>query len=247
MSGRIAIVTGAAGGIGSATCLALRSAGYRVLGVDRVAPSAPVCDQFLEVDLADVGADADACETFLSRLRRAAAGGSISLLVNNAAVQVLGPARDIPVADWLRTLHVNLSAPFLLARGLADELGEAGGAIINVGSVHAQATKPGFSAYATSKAALHGLTRALAVDLAPAVRVLTIAPAAVATPMLRAGFEGRPDAFAALEGVHPAGRIAAPEEIGRAIVWLASPDAGFMTGSTIWMDGGILSRLHDPV
>lgn len=247
MTGRIAIVTGAAGGIGSATCRALQSSGRRVLGVDCVAPSADVCDLFIEADLAQVGADETACERLLARLREAADGAPIDLLVNNAAVQRLGPAADISVADWLLTLHVNLSAPFLLARGLADELARAGGVIVNVGSVHAQATKPGFSAYATSKAALHGLTRALAVDLGPAVRVVTIAPAAVATPMLKAGFEGRPDAFAELEGVHPAGRIAAPEEIGRAIAWLASSDAGFMTGATLWMDGGILSRLHDPV
>jgi NAD(P)-dependent dehydrogenase (short-subunit alcohol dehydrogenase family) len=126
-------------------------------------------------------------------------------------------------------------------------LARSGGVIVNVGSVHAHATKPGFAAYATSKAALHGLTRALALDLAPAIRVVTIAPAAIDTDMLRAGFESLPESFAALQGVHPLERIGSPKEIGEAIVWLASSEAAFMTGSTLWMDGGVLSRLHDPV
>jgi NAD(P)-dependent dehydrogenase (short-subunit alcohol dehydrogenase family) len=112
--------------------------------------------------------------------------------------------------------------------------------------VHARATKPGFAAYATSKAALHGLTQALAVDLGPDVRVVGIAPAAINTPMLRAGFEGDPNAFAQLEAVHPAGRIGTPEEVATTIVWLASSAAAFMTGSVLWLDGGVLSRLHDP-
>jgi len=247
MASRAAIVTGAAGGIGSATCLALRAAGYHVVGVDRQAPADGTCDRFVAADLAEAGAGEAAAEALLARIVEATDDRPIGLLVNNAAVQALGLLADISVADWLTTLHVNVSAPFLLSRGLARKLAEAAGAIINVGSVHAQATKPEFAAYATSKAALHGLTRALAVDLGPKVRVLTIAPAAVSTPMLRAGFEGRPEAFAELERVHPAGRIAAPEEVARAIVWLASDEAGFMTGATLWMDGGILSRLHDPV
>jgi len=135
----------------------------------------------------------------------------------------------------------------MLSRGLSGDLARSNGVIVNVGSVHAQATKPGFAAYATSKAALHGLTHALAVDLAPAVRVVTIAPAAIGTDMLRAGFVGNAEAFEALEGTHPLERIGTPREIGEAIAWLASPGAAFMTGSTVWMDGGVLSRLHDPV
>lgn len=243
----MAIVTGAAGGIGQATCQALRTAGYRVVGLDRTTPPSGPWDTFVEADLQEVGRNERSCDDLLTRLKKAADGSKFSLLVNNAAVQVLGSLRDLSATDWLMTLHVNLSAPFMLARGLAEDLRSTHGVIVNIGSVHAQATKPGFSAYATSKAALHGLTRALAVDLAPEIRVVTIAPAAVGTSMLKAGFEGRPEAFEALESVHPVNRIGAPEEIGRAVVWVASPDAGFMTGATLWMDGGILSRLHDPL
>ena len=94
---------------------------------------------------------------------------------------------------------------------------------------------------------MHGLTRALAVDLGPKVRVNTLAPAATATPMLMAGFKGREEAFKNLEGCHPAGRIATPEEIAKIAVFLMSEDADFITGATLYADGGVLSRLHDPV
>lgn len=102
-------------------------------------------------------------------------------------------------------------------------------------------------AYATSKAALAGLTRALAVDLGGRVRVNAIAPAAISTPMLEAGFEGRPESRAELDRFHPAGRIGRPDEVARAAVWLASEESGFLTGATLAVDGALGVRLHDPV
>jgi NAD(P)-dependent dehydrogenase (short-subunit alcohol dehydrogenase family) len=144
-------------------------------------------------------------------------------------------------------MKVNAIVPFMLTKSFLPELKQASGSVVNIGSVHAQATKPGFIAYTTSKAALHGLTRALAVDLGPGVRINTLAPAATATEMLKAGFEGNPVGYGALEKVHPAGRIAEPEEIARIALFLVSEDAEFITGATLFADGGILSRLHDPV
>ena len=114
-------------------------------------------------------------------------------------------------------------------------------------SVHATATKPGFIAYATSKTALVGLTRSLAVDLGPRVRVNCILPAATDTPMLRAGFEGNPQGLAELGAMHPIGRIATPEEVAHVAVFLASKDAAVITGAAFAIDGGIGGRLHDPV
>jgi len=246
MAGPWAVVTGISGGLGAAAGAALRSAGYRVMGLDRVPPVAEACDRFIDCDLALVGSHEDAGSDLLDRIRQETAGEPLSLLVNNAAVQRLAPTAELSWSDWMSTLHVNVSAPFVLARGLLPELSAAGGVIVNIGSVHARSTKPGFAAYATSKAALHGMTQALAVDVGPEIRVVTLAPAAIDTPMLMAGFEGKPDAFAQLEDVHPAKRIGRPEEVGQAIVWLASSQAGFMTGSVLWLDGGVLSRLHDP-
>lgn len=242
-----AIISGAAGSIGAATAAALRVSGYRTLGLDRAGPPPTVAfDAFVTADVGDFSIDEAAGRAILSQILHHIGGAPLAVLVNNAATQRLGAISDLSWQDWTDTLAVNVSAPFFLTQGLLPKLHAAKGVIVNVGSVHARATKPGFAAYATSKAALHGLTLALAVDLGPDVRVVGIAPAAINTPMLRAGFEGDPSAFAQLEAVHPAGRIGTPEEIATAIVWLASPAASFMTGSVLWLDGGVLSRLHDP-
>lgn len=244
---RAALITGLAGGIGVALGRVFRQAGHRVVGLGRSAPAEGVCDAFVEADLAVLGRDEAALAELWPRVETALDGVPLTVLVNNAAVQHLGGAGELSWRQWQDTLAVNLSAPFALTRAALPALRAARGCVVNIGSVHAQSTKPGFAAYATSKAALHGLTRALAVDLGPEVRVVALAPAAIDTPMLRAGFEGRPEAFAALEGVHPAGRIGQPEEVARAALFLASPEAGFVTGAVLWQDGGVLSRLHDPV
>ena len=148
--------------------------------------------------------------------------------------------------DWHDTLDVNLLAPFLLTQALLNNLERGNGSVVNISSVHARATKPGFVCYATSKAALAGLTRALAVDLGSRVRVNSINPAAVITPMLLEGFKGRDDQYAELAKMHPLGRIAEPSEIAQMAVFLASNKASFISGTAFNVDGGILSRLHDP-
>jgi NAD(P)-dependent dehydrogenase (short-subunit alcohol dehydrogenase family) len=144
-------------------------------------------------------------------------------------------------------LNVNLVAPFLLVQALLQELENANGSVINIASIHAQVTKPEFVCYATSKTALVGLTRSMAVDLGGRVRINSICPAAVSTPMLMAGFEGKDDRFKELSRMHPLGRIGTPDEIAQVALFLASPAASFITGAAINVDGGIGSRLHDPV
>jgi NAD(P)-dependent dehydrogenase (short-subunit alcohol dehydrogenase family) len=137
-------------------------------------------------------------------------------------------------------------APLHLAQALLSDLEAAVGSVVNIASIHAVATKPGFVCYATSKAALVGLTRAMAVDLGPRIRVNALLPAAVDTPMLRESFSGSETALGELGRMHPAGRIARPEEVARAAVFLASDQASFMTGAAVHVDGGIAGRLHDP-
>lgn len=241
------IITGCNGGIGSSLVSTFHDAGYNVIGVDK---SAVQNDQerlhFIQYDISEFANEPEKLEDFADAVRARSGASAIHLLINNAAVQILGSSQDLKAADFISTMNVNLVAPFLLAQTFLPELKQNRGSIVNIGSVHAQSTKPGFAAYATSKAALHGLTRALAVDLGPEIRVNTIAPAATATKMLKAGFEGNPEAFAALENVHPLKRIAEPSEIARLALFLASAESGFLTGSTLYADGGILSRLHDP-
>ncbi len=240
---KTALVTGSEGGLGVALCAAFSAAGYRVVGVDLKRRDS-ACDAFVDVDLAAACADPEALAATAGRLRQAAGGDRLSVLVNNAAQQVLGRLGDITHEDWRLTLATNLTAPLFLVQALAPELERGRGSVINVGSVHARATKPGFVSYATSKAALIGLTRAMAVDLAPGIRVNAVNPAAIDTPMLRAGLAD--DSLDQLAELHPLGRIARPEEIAKVVVFLASADAGFMTGAAVDVDGGILSRIHDP-
>lgn len=247
MADRAVFITGIGGGIGSALGAAYREAGWRVIGSGRKAPGPGVCDAFIETDLDALAEDDDVLDQSTTAVHAALNGAALSALVNNAAAQILAPAEHLKGSEWRRTMNVNVTAPFRLSQAFLPDLEAAGGTILNIGSVHAQATKPEFAAYATSKAALHGLTRALAVDFGKRVRVVCLAPAAISTPMLMAGFEGRREAFNSLEACHPAERIGQPEEVAAAALFLTGPDAGFVTGTTFWLDGGVLSRLHDPV
>jgi NAD(P)-dependent dehydrogenase (short-subunit alcohol dehydrogenase family) len=170
----------------------------------------------------------------------------LNVLVNNAALQIKKSAEALSVRDWQRSLDTNVVAPFALIQGLLPELKRARGSVVNIASVHAQLTKPGFAAYATSKSAMVGMTRSLAVDLAGSVRVNCINPAATETSMLVAGFEGREEELSQLGRCHPLGRIADPREVARVAVFLASEDASFVNGAALDVDGGIAARLHDP-
>jgi NAD(P)-dependent dehydrogenase (short-subunit alcohol dehydrogenase family) len=117
---------------------------------------------------------------------------------------------------------------------------------VNISSIHARLTKPDFVAYATSKAALSGLTRAMAVDLGDRIRVNAIEPAAISTPMLKAGFESHPEQYAALARCHPQGRMGTPTEVAALALSLVSGELRFMHGACVGLDGGISARLHDP-
>lgn len=248
MSGRSVVITGANGGIGVALVEAFAGAGWRVIATSRSKPPAKSpAHQFIEADLGALASDEKAMADFAKAANAAAGDRPVSVLINNAALQIVAPLAKLTAADIHRSMAVNVIAPFLLAKAFLPQLEANRGAIVNIGTVHAQSTKPEFTAYATSKTALHGLTRALAVDLGPRVRVNTLAPAATATPMLMAGFDGKADKFRELEGCHPLNRIASTAEIAKIALFLASDDASFMTGATLYADGGVLARLHDPV
>lgn len=240
-----ALITGAAGGIGVALCRAFRSAGYRTIGLD-IARARADCDVFIDMDLERLCADEQYQSDATTQLITEIGSATLRVLVNNAAVQILGDSSKLTVATWQKTLHVNVLAPFLLSQALLQHLERTGGSVINIASIHASLTKPGFVAYATSKAALVGLTRSMAVDLGSRVRVNAICPAAIATPMLLEGFEENQPALNLLAGMHPIGRIGTPDEVANVAVFLASADAAFINGAVLGVDGGIGGRLHDP-
>lgn len=242
------IVTGAAGGIGCATCDRLGQDGYWVVGTDRHTAAVEHCDAFAEIDLEFVGRSDAAASAAAGQLRQLAGARPLRGLVHAAALQLVGGITSLPVEEMARTLVVNVMAPYALTRALAPDLQSARGTVVLVTSIHSKLTKPGFALYATSKAAVSGLVRSLALDLAPNVRVNAVSPAATDTAMLRNGFgAGWDDATERkLAGVHPLLRIAQPAEIADAIAFLLSPQATFITGTELEVGGGIHVCLHDP-
>lgn len=246
MEQRTALITGAAGAIGTALCRAFRAAGFSVIGTDKEKCEGGVCDRFVGIDLALLVEDASYREQAMRNISEAIGNDRLDVLVNNAAVQIVADVDALDVDDWRESLNVNVVAPFVLIHAMLPLLEAARGSVVNIGSIHSRLTKPRFCCYATSKAALSGLTRSLAVELGDVVRINEITPAAIATPMLLAGFEGRAEALDRLEKMHPVGRIARPEEIAQAAVFLASAKGSFVNGASLEIDGGIGGRLHDP-
>jgi NAD(P)-dependent dehydrogenase (short-subunit alcohol dehydrogenase family) len=244
---RWVLVTGASGDIGAAMCECFHIAGYSVIGTDiSESPLRTSLGGWLTSDLNRLGSDEAYAEEFWSQVEAITAGEGICALVNNAAVQIRGGVRDLSRSDWCTTIGVNLTAPFFLAQLFLDSLAKNHGSIVNVGSIHATQTKPGFVAYATSKGALVTLTRAMAVDLGNLVRVNAIAPAAVGTSMLGAGFEDDVEGLRRLADFHPVRRIALASEIADVVLFLCSGKAAFIHGECLNVTGGIDSCLYDP-
>ena len=239
------LLTGSAGGVGQALVRAFSDAGYIVIGLDR--GTTPGAYHSLEIDLAGLATSDDAFDAMNNTLNEALGSRPLAALVNNAAIQVLGTVNDLSVSDFRSTMDVNLVAAFALVKLTLPYLETNNGCVINVGSIHGRLTKPRFSAYATSKGALETLTRALAVELGDRIRVNAISPAAVDTPMLRAGFEEKSEALNALAECHPAGRISTATEVAELAVFLTGNSARFINGAVLDINGAIGSRLHDPV
>jgi len=240
-----ALVTGAYGGIGKSICEAFFEAGYRVIGVDRK-DTGELPYEVLRFDISRLGSDDAARQSFYARVEELCQG-RLDALVNNAAIQIVKPIEGITPSDWTETLDTNLLAPFWLIQRFLPLLRAAKGCAVNIASIHAIVTKSDFAVYATSKGALVSLTRALAIELAPDVRVNAIIPAATDTPMLRAGFGDNLEGLEKLGEYHPLRRIARPEEVAKVAMFLADPQNSFMTGTAVNVDGGIGACLHDPV
>ncbi len=243
---RVALITGVAGGIGSATAQLFAESGWRVVGVDQHPSDLPGVFYFIETDLAKPDAPARIIDQVVTR------EGRLDALVNNAALQICQPLLTTTAHDWDLIMAVNLRSALLLAQGAHPLLKARGGAIVNVSSVHALATSPNIGAYAASKGGLLALTRAMALEFAPdGIRVNAVLPGAVDTPMLHAGL-GRgfspgcdlQDKIKDLGSKHPLGRVGRSEEIGKAILFLAdNGHSAFVTGQTLVVDGGAMARL----
>jgi NAD(P)-dependent dehydrogenase (short-subunit alcohol dehydrogenase family) len=243
---KVALITGASGGIGSAAAQAFDRAGWRVIGVDRCpSDSLPSIHHFIQADLSDVAASQ---RTFSEVANDE---GRIEALVNNAAVQICKPLLETAPDEWDGVMASNVRSVYLAVRHAYPLMRDRGGAIVNVSSVHALATSANIAAYAASKGAVLALTRALAIELAGAhIRVNAVLPGAVNTPMLRAGLhrgetdKNVHDLAQQLAARHLMGRVGTPEEIAQAILFLADDErSSFMTGQALVVDGGATVKL----
>jgi 3-oxoacyl-[acyl-carrier protein] reductase len=237
ITGRVAVVTGAASGIGQATAALLAEEGAKVAALDRVEPDIPDGGLGLTVDLTDVaGVDAALAEV-RDRL------GPVDILVNNAGVS-LPAAIDGPGYEesWELTLAVNLTAHARLARACVDDLRRNGdGRIVNVASSEALGATPFISAYTASKHGVVGLTRGLAVELGRSgVTVNAICPGPIRTGMTAGIPDDAKDTFARRRV--PAGRYGDPAEVAHAIWALVLPGASFVNGSVLSVDGGMTAQ-----
>ncbi len=246
MSQRTAFITGANGAIGQALCTAFRDEGWRVIGSDQHEAAKFPINSFVSMDCSQLCSDGAYRNEVFSQVRTELRDGGLHVLINNAATQIVAPVEQLSVDDWHITLDVNLIAPFLLTKFFLPDLQKGKGSVINIASIHAQLTKPHFTAYATSKAALVGMTRSLAVELGSRVRVNAICPAAISTPMLEAGFEGDSHGMAELASFHPSNCVGETRDITEAALYLAQVEGRFVNGTIIGVDGGIAARLHDP-
>lgn len=239
------VITGAAGGIGQGMLEYFAENGYGTVSIDVEEPKVGV-SHHITFDLQDAVNSEERCAWLKGEIDHALMGGELRGLINNAAVQVLKGFEHLTRDDWARTLNVNLLAPMFLSQSLISRLRSDGGHIVNISSIHEKLTKKQFAAYSTSKAALSALTRAMSLDLAPHIRVNAIAPAAIETDMLVAGFENNLNGFETLGRYHPLGKIGKVKDIASLAAFLICEEASFMTGQVVGVTGGIDSVLHDP-
>jgi NAD(P)-dependent dehydrogenase (short-subunit alcohol dehydrogenase family) len=234
LAGRAAIVTGGTRGIGRAIARRLRGAGADVLICGRTVPER--VDDGIAFVAADVREPDQAEALVAETLRRF---GRLDLVVNNAGGSPVAPAATLPGKLATAIVRLNLLAPLFVAQAAnaAMQAQPDGGLILNIGSVAAERPAPGTAVYAASKAGLVTLTRALAAEWAPRVRVNCVCPGLVRTEDNAAHY-GDEASLAAVAATVPLGRMATPDDIADACLMLASPLAGYVSGATLVVDGG---------
>jgi glucose 1-dehydrogenase len=247
LEGRRALVTGSATGIGRSTVMRLTGEGATAI-VNYVGPSDAAGEVVEEVSRAGgravaIEADVSNEDQVQSMFARATdeLGGPVDVLVNNAGVEKPFQLIDMPLDEWNKVISVNLTGAFLCAREAARGLVNAGvpGVIVNMSSVHEVIPWAQFGHYCASKGGMKLWAQTIAKELAPKrIRVVNVAPGAIATPINKEVLEDDVKRRA-VEAEIPWGRFGEPEEIAAAVAWLASPEAEYVTGTTLFVDGGM--------
>jgi meso-butanediol dehydrogenase / (S,S)-butanediol dehydrogenase / diacetyl reductase len=246
------IVTGGARGIGRAVAERFASEGARVVIADVDENGARSAAEAIGRNARAVRTDVSSEADVAALIERAATElGGIDVVVNNAGIDLVATVDETSYADWRRMLSVDLDGAFLCIKHARPHLARrGGGAVVNIGSIHGLHTQPGRSAYAAAKAGLAGMTRALALDLGPeGIRINTIAPGYIRTEIWHLWLDELPDPEATLDRIaqqHPLRRLGRPEDIAGAVAFLASPDAAFITGTLLTIDGGLTAMFPPP-
>jgi NAD(P)-dependent dehydrogenase (short-subunit alcohol dehydrogenase family) len=239
------LISGANGDIGQALCEIFTSNGFYVIATDRQDICKCKCDVYLPLNLATYPKNNILRNKLKKNISIINQTYKLFCIINNAAVQIVKKVEEITPEDLIETYNVNLFSPIFILQDLLAMLKENRGNVINISSVHSNLTKPNFSSYASSKAALSSLTRALAIEIGEMVRVNAIEPGAIETSMLREGFLNKSEKLKELKNYQPLKKIGQPKDIARLALNIAC-DYDLMNGANIQMDGGISACLHDP-
>ena len=231
LSGKVAVITGAASGIGRASAELFAQLGAKLILVDLQASEVGPGHTILRGDVSE--------ERTAVEVGRVAAQefGRVHVLVNNAGIDLVAPLAETAAEQWDKIMNVNLRSAFLMCKHIVPLMREAGASIVNVSSAAGISPICNRPAYIASKGGMIALTKALALDLAPAIRVNCICPGAVETPLLQSSLHSDADRET-VRARYPLGRIAKPDEIASVAAFLASEGASNVTGATIPVDGG---------
>jgi glucose 1-dehydrogenase len=246
LEGRRALVTGASSGIGRSIALRLAQEGASIVVnfISRPEAAAEVVEEIKKAGANGLAVEADVSneqQVDAMFARAVAELGGIDILVNNAGMETEHPFLEMPLEAWRKVIEVDLTGAFLCAQRAARVMVEsgAGGSIVNITSVHQKIPWGGFAHYCAAKAGLDMMSRTIALELATQkVRVNSVAPGAIATP-INQNVWGNPEGLRDLLRKIPTDRMGQPEEIAQVVAFLCSDEASYITGATLYVDGGM--------